>query len=66
SFLSSGSVNNRHGSEKKRRGSGRSRRSSGGSSYHRDDLHNNGFGNGNRSFNDNRNGNEVPRKPRFF
>ncbi|QGR02425.1 polyribonucleotide nucleotidyltransferase [Ehrlichia ruminantium] len=67
SFLSSGGGSVRHGSEKKRRSGSRSRRSSG-SNYHREDLmsHNSNFSGGNRSFNDSRNGNEIPRKPRFF
>ena len=67
SFLSSSGGSNRHGNERKRRTGGRARRNSG-SSYHREDFmsHNNNFGNGNHSFNDGRNGNEVPKKPRFF
>ena len=62
--------NNRYSNHDKKRGGGSNRssrrNSSNGSNYYREDLPSSGFGNNNRSFSNSRNGNDVPRKPRFF
>ncbi|AHC39155.1 polyribonucleotide nucleotidyltransferase [Ehrlichia muris] len=70
SSFKEGYNSNRYGSHDKKRGGGggnrSSRRNSNGSNYYREDLPSNGFENNNRSFSNSRNGNDIPRKPRFF